>query len=61
MCNAKFLWKRIPQSVKAKSPELAQIWQVGQKMWLKDWPSVYIALNHEWSPDVSRFISALTG
>ncbi|XP_015114576.1 COP9 signalosome complex subunit 8 [Diachasma alloeum] len=59
LCNAKFLWKRIPDNVKSGCQELSQIWNVGQKMWQRDWPAVHTALNLEWSDDVRHIMHAL--
>ncbi|XP_018322475.1 COP9 signalosome complex subunit 8 [Agrilus planipennis] len=54
LCNAKFLWKRIPASVKTAAPELASIWAVGQQMWKRDFPAIYNALNSvTWSENVA--------
>ncbi|XP_033729050.1 COP9 signalosome complex subunit 8-like isoform X2 [Pecten maximus] len=52
MCQAKFLWKRIPQSVKSTTPELTMIWTAGQKMWQRDYPGSYEALKKEYSVEV---------
>ncbi|KAG5876456.1 hypothetical protein JTB14_032689 [Gonioctena quinquepunctata] len=53
LCNAKYLWKRIPQSVKSSNPELGHIWDVGQSMWNRDFPAIYKALNAvTWSETV---------
>ncbi|XP_022320562.2 COP9 signalosome complex subunit 8-like [Crassostrea virginica] len=59
MCNAKFLWKRIPQTVKSASPETLQIWAVGQKLWLRDYPGIYEALKKEWSENTTQIMEAL--
>ncbi|XP_049762595.1 COP9 signalosome complex subunit 8 [Schistocerca cancellata] len=59
LCNAKYLWKRIPQPIKGSNAELALIWKVGQKMWQRDFPGVYAALNSEWSENVSQIMRAL--
>lgn len=59
LCNAKYLWKRIPSELKTGSSELAQIWVVGQRMWQRDWPAVHVALNTEWSEDVADIMAAL--
>ncbi|XP_063994507.1 COP9 signalosome complex subunit 8 [Diachasmimorpha longicaudata] len=59
LCNAKFLWKRIPDAAKTNCQELSQIWNVGQKMWQRDWPAVHTALNREWSDDVRDIMLAL--
>ncbi|KAJ9578918.1 hypothetical protein L9F63_004875 [Diploptera punctata] len=59
LCNAKYLWKRIPQNVKNSHAELGLIWKVGQKMWLRDFPGVYAALNADWSENVGHIMQAL--
>ncbi|XP_043256399.1 COP9 signalosome complex subunit 8 [Colletes gigas] len=59
LCNAKYLWKRIPANLKTRSTELKQIWVVGQRMWQRDWHAVHAALNVEWSKDVSDIMAAL--
>ncbi|XP_034938471.1 COP9 signalosome complex subunit 8 [Chelonus insularis] len=59
LCNAKYLWKRIPPNIKSLCPELQQIWMVGQRMWQRDWRAVHAALNNEWSDDVNSIMHAL--
>lgn len=61
-CNAKFLWKRIPISVKTANPEIGQIWSVGQHMWQKDFPAIYRSLAAvTWSEPVAEIMKALHG
>lgn len=60
LCNAKFLWKRIPQNVMSSSPEIVAIWAIGQKLWKKDLPGTYEALAaYSWTEPVSNIIRAL--
>ena len=59
LCNAKYLWKRIPSNLKTRCAELGQIWLVGQRMWQRDWPGIHVALTVEWSQDVSDIMAAL--
>lgn len=60
LCNAKFLWKRVPTSCKTTLPELAFIWGVGKAMWQRDFPAVYKALQAtQWSENVSPIMTAL--
>ncbi|XP_018316441.1 COP9 signalosome complex subunit 8 [Mycetomoellerius zeteki] len=59
LCNAKYLWKRIPPDVKAAHEELGRVWTVGQCMWQRNWPAVHTALNVEWSEDVKDVMTAL--
>lgn len=48
--NAKFLWKRIPDSIKAETPELQALWKIGQHLWKRDFVNVYVAIkSEEWS------------
>lgn len=58
-CNAKFLWKRIPQQIKAGNAELAQIWAVGQKMWQRDFPGIYETLQKEWADPYKDVMNAV--
>uniref|UniRef100_A0A0D6R5X1 CSN8/PSMD8/EIF3K domain-containing protein n=1 Tax=Araucaria cunninghamii TaxID=56994 RepID=A0A0D6R5X1_ARACU len=59
--SARFLWKRIPSSVKESQPELAAVWKIGQCMWTHDYPGVHCALcDFNWSPEVQQIINALS-
>lgn len=62
-CNAKFLWKRIPQNITSSNPELAAIWAIGQKLWKKDLAGTYQAIaGYNWTePEVANIIRALEG
>lgn len=61
-CNAKFLWKRIPQNITSSNPEIAAIWTVGQKLWKKDLPGTYHSLAaFNWTEPVVSIIRALEG
>ncbi|XP_066581832.1 COP9 signalosome complex subunit 8 [Prorops nasuta] len=59
LCNAKYLWKRIPSNVKAANAELGQIWIVGKRMWQRDWSAVHIALDGKWSSDVGYIMAEI--
>lgn len=59
VCNAKFLWKRIPPAIKSANSELALIWAVGQKMWLRDYPGTYEALKKDWSEPYKPIMAAV--
>jgi COP9 signalosome complex subunit 8 len=41
LTSAKFLWKRIPDNVKATNNELSVIWSVGKLMWKKNYSEIY--------------------
>ncbi|RZF42536.1 hypothetical protein LSTR_LSTR004455 [Laodelphax striatellus] len=60
LCNAKYLWKRIPPSSKSSYPELNQIWEVGKAMWQRDLPAVYSTIqNTPWSENIVNIMKAL--
>ncbi|XP_039310936.1 uncharacterized protein LOC105194652 isoform X2 [Solenopsis invicta] len=61
LCNAKYLWKRIPADMKTAHEELGRVWTVGQCMWQRNWPAVHTALNVEWSEDIKDVMTALKG
>lgn len=42
-------------------PELALVWNIGQKMWQRDFAGLYASLNREWSENVADIIQALAG
>ncbi|GLV42370.1 hypothetical protein CBL_03107 [Carabus blaptoides fortunei] len=60
LCNAKYLWKRVPPSVKSANAEIGQIWTIGQQMWQRDFPSAYKALMVvTWSEHVADIMKAV--
>ncbi|XP_022194322.2 COP9 signalosome complex subunit 8 [Nilaparvata lugens] len=60
LCNAKYLWKRIPLTSKSSYPELNLIWGVGKAMWQRDLPTVYSTIqNTPWSENVCNIMKAL--
>ncbi|XP_046438018.1 COP9 signalosome complex subunit 8-like [Daphnia pulex] len=60
LCNAKFLWKRISNEEKTAFPLLGQIWEVGQKLWLKEHNSVFSLLrNTSWPPSIEPYMTCL--
>lgn len=59
LCQAKYLWKRIPADLKTENEELQRIWTVGQHMWQRNWPEVHAALNIDWTIDVRDIMAAL--
>ncbi|XP_061548326.1 COP9 signalosome complex subunit 8 [Phycodurus eques] len=60
MNNARYLWKRIPQAIKAANPELAAIWTVGQHIWQRDFPGIYSSIAaYQWSETILTVMEAL--
>lgn len=59
--SARFLWKRMPLSVKESQPEVVAVWKIGQCMWTHDYAGVHGALHiFNWSPEVQQIITALS-
>ncbi|XP_065341576.1 COP9 signalosome complex subunit 8 [Cloeon dipterum] len=63
LCNAKMLWKRIPDSAKLADEELNAVWRIGQRMWQRDLYLVHVALaqTDSWSEPVAPIMDALKG
>jgi len=61
LCSAKFLWKRIPETVKNDGgEELAGLWDIGKALWTRDLPAVYAAIDaRQWSSNVSAIVTAI--
>uniref|UniRef100_A0A1Q3F911 Putative cop9 signalosome complex subunit 8 n=1 Tax=Culex tarsalis TaxID=7177 RepID=A0A1Q3F911_CULTA len=59
LCNARFLWKRIPQSAKNGHAELEQMYKVYQCLWNNDTAGFYKVINHDWSKHVSELMFEL--
>lgn len=59
--DARFLWKRMPQSVKDSDPECQAAWRVLQVAWQGAGDSVWAALAaYPWSPVLVPLVEALT-
>ncbi|KAM4698221.1 COP9 signalosome complex subunit 8 [Rhinophrynus dorsalis] len=60
MNNARYLWKRIPPAVKSANSELGAIWEVGQKMWQRDFPGIYASISaHQWPENIQPIMEAV--
>lgn len=60
MNNARYLWKRIPQPVKSANAEIGWIWDVGQKIWQRDFPGIYSSIAaHQWSENIQPVMEAV--
>lgn len=60
-CNARFLWKRIPNNVKEGNKELEQMHQVFKCLWNNNMVQFNEAINFEWSRDVAELMFELKG
>lgn len=56
--NARFLWKRVPDSTKQASPAIAALWSVGSHMWKRSHGDVHEALNAFQWPGIFATLAA---
>jgi len=60
LCNAKFLWKRVPSGMKQGHPELEAVWEVGRRLWTKDMSGFYQAAGgFQWSAPIAPIMNQL--
>jgi len=60
LCNARFVWKRIPALKKQQNLELAAVWSVGEALWKKDLSTFYqTARSFQWSPAIAPIMAQL--
>ena len=60
LISAKFLWKRIPASVKAENQDLQTIWSVAANLIRRTpAPVFFLIQEHEWPPHVKTIISRI--
>ncbi|KAM8933770.1 COP9 signalosome complex subunit 8 isoform 2-T2 [Pelodytes ibericus] len=60
MNNARYLWKRIPPSIRSANAELAGIWEVGQRIWQREFPGIYASIAaYQWSENIQPIMEAV--
>ncbi|XP_018415441.1 PREDICTED: COP9 signalosome complex subunit 8 isoform X2 [Nanorana parkeri] len=60
MNNGRYLWKRIPPPIKSANAELGWIWEVGQRIWQRDFPGIYASIAaHQWSENILPIMEAV--
>ena len=60
--HAKLLWQRIPSEVKDSSPELKDLWEIGKKLWKREFAAVYsLAQSPSWPPHLEPIVTSLIG
>ncbi|GAX73852.1 hypothetical protein CEUSTIGMA_g1302.t1 [Chlamydomonas eustigma] len=58
--DARFLWKRIPASVKQNNPELEAVWRLLQFAWSRQYQGLWQALQgYQWSTQLQPLIESL--
>ncbi|XP_062077244.1 COP9 signalosome complex subunit 8 [Humulus lupulus] len=59
--SARFLWKSIPAAIKDNQPELLAAWEIGQKLWMRDYAGVHEAIHgYDWSQQVQGLVAAFS-
>jgi COP9 signalosome complex subunit 8 len=48
LCAAKFLWRRVPETMKTNS-ELQKVWAIGKALWIKHYTQAYELIDCKWS------------
>ncbi|KAL2231444.1 COP9 signalosome complex subunit 8 [Sesamum indicum] len=57
--SARFLWKKIPLTVKESQPEVSAVWKIGQRLWMKEYSGVHEAIREfNWSPQILGLVAA---
>ena len=60
--SARYLWRRIPPSVKAANVELVAVWRIGRALWSKNYAEVYSAIrDFSWSDPAKSLVQLLEG
>lgn len=59
--KARYLWQRIPASVKAGNVELEKIWNIFNHLWENDGNAFFKSIDFEWSSNVAKLMSQLKG
>lgn len=56
--NMKYLWKRIPDAIKLKCPEVHAIWEVGKALWKRNYSEAH-TLSHaySWSDTINKLMN----
>lgn len=59
--KARFLWKRIPATVKTGNVELGKIWSIFNHLWDNDVSEFFKIIDFEWSTNVAKLMAQLKG
>lgn len=60
ICNAKYLWKRIPPAMRNGNEELGALWNVGQTLWVKDSRSFHTAVQaYQWTETIAPIVTEI--
>lgn len=53
------MYKRIPDEIKQRAPELPAAWEVLQRLWVRDYAGVWAVLGGAWSPALQPVAAAV--
>ena len=60
--HAKLLWKRIPGSIKGSNPEIPCVWEVGKRLWRREFSEVYPLIEQrQWPQNIAPILYQLRG
>ena len=61
--HAKLLWKRIPPALKLAHSELGRLWEIGKKLWRREFEAVYglVGEPSSWPEYLSPMVTSLIG
>ena len=60
--HAKLLWQRIPKTVKQEHRELSELWEIGKRLWRKEFAAIYeLTRNPKWPSHIEPLITTIVG
>lgn len=60
--HAKLLWQRIPKAVKQEHKEISELWEIGKRLWRKEFAAVYeLARNPKWPSHLEPLVTSIVG
>lgn len=60
--HAKLLWQRIPKSVKQEHKEISELWEIGKRLWRKEFAAVYeLTRNPKWPSHLEPLVTSIVG
>lgn len=60
--HAKLLWQRIPPTVKQEHKEISELWEIGKRLWRKEFAAVYeLTRNPKWPSHLEPLVTSIVG
>lgn len=58
--HAKLLWQRIPPTVKQEHKEISELWEIGKRLWRKEFAAVYeLTRNPKWPSHLEPLVTSI--